>query len=151
MSAMYAVYHGPDGIRDISNRVFKLTEIASNCLKEMGYEIDDVPIFDTIAIGGVDAGELTVELLKHHINIRKMDESTVSVSFDETHTPEDVAELLKIFAEFKGATFDTDIYKQYNPTLNIPEALLRTSEYLTHDIFNDIHSESQMLRYLYRL
>jgi glycine dehydrogenase len=131
--------------------VFKLTEIAAVWLGNMGYDISHAPIFDTIALQNVEAHELQVELLKHHVNIRKIDEHTVSISFDETHTAEDVAELLKIFAELKGTTFDVNIYEQYNDTMNIPETLLRTSEYLTHDIFNSIHSESQMLRYLYRL
>lgn len=151
MSAMYAVYHGPEGLKKIAERVHGLAGALVVGLKKLGTAtVDDVPFFDTVKIKCADAKAIYDTALENEINIRVVDSKTVTVSFDETTTLEDVDKLLKVFAGNKPVSFTADSLApevQYA----IPKAFIRESAYLTHPIFNMYHTEHELLRYLHRL
>lgn len=147
MAGFYSVYHGPEGLQAIASRVHMLASLASTNLKNLGYNITEGTFFDTISVLNIDAEKLRSLCEKNGMNIRKQDNKTVSFSFDETTTVNDLESLLKVFAEAKGTKPNFDL----SPRVQFPTSLARTSKVLIHSIYNGIHSESQMLRYLYRL
>ena len=152
VAASYAIYHGPNGLRDIAHRINSFASLTRNHLKELGYTVEAFPIFDTVTLYDVQASSLAAEFAEKGINIRQIDESTVSVSFDETHMVEDVQNLIETFAAHKGKTANPDLFQEYAQMQNtLPKNVQRGTELLSHPIFNEIHSEHQMLRYLYRL
>lgn len=149
---MYAIYHGPEGLRDIAHRVNSLAILVKNNLKQLDYKVEKFPIFDTVTVYKVDAHSLAAEFEGQGINIRCLDDSSISMSFDETHLVEDVAKIIETFAAHKRKTVKLDLYAEYAKIMSaIPQNLQRTTPLLVHPIFNEIHSEHQMLRYLYRL
>ena len=147
VSAAYAVYHGPNGIRKISERVSQLANNFADKIKKSGYEIYSNNFFDTVAIKTKDKTEkIFKNALDQKVNIRKINSEMLAVSFDEKKNVYRANQLLKIFN-------CTESIKD-NPTEslpNLPKKLLRTSKYLEHPIFNSYHSETEMLRYLKRL
>ena len=147
MAGLYSVYHGPDGLKSIAERVHILAALASTNLESLGYTTASRNFFDTIAVQNVNADKLLSLCEQHGMNIRKQDNSTVSFSFDETTTIEDLTALLSVFAEVRGARKIFTLADR--PSFS--GAFARTSNILTHSVYNSIHSESQMLRYLYRL
>ncbi|KAJ7547675.1 hypothetical protein O6H91_08G098100 [Diphasiastrum complanatum] len=152
MAAMYAVYHGPDGLKTIADRVHGLaTVFAAGITKLEGCEVGKGAFFDTIrvTVAGGKAQEVADIAVKQGVNLRVLDANTVTVSFDETTTVEDVDQLLQIVTGGK-ATLTT---KSLAPKAQsaIPKTLIRESSYLTHPIFNMYHSEHELLRYIHRL
>ncbi len=146
-AAMYASYHGPAGIRAIAERVHGLAEQLATGLKTLGYSIVHDVFFDTVCInvGDRSANDLLASAVERRINLRRLDAQTLSIALDETTTEADIAELWKIFGAEEGTlTFGSA------PTFYAPD-LARTSDYLTHPVFNLYHSETEMLRYLNRL
>jgi glycine dehydrogenase len=147
MAGLYAAYHGPDGLTTIARRVHRLTGILARGLEGAGYGIENAVFFDTITVTAPGRGaELVAAALEHGINIRLVDVDRVGISVDETTTVDDIARLFDAFGvvELPGeldAHVDTPI----------PEPLVRTSEFLTHPVFNRYHSETEMLRYLRKL
>jgi len=153
MASMYAVYHGPEGLREIAERVHGMTAHLAELLTELGYAIQPEPFFDTIRITTSkkwSAHELQQEAVLHGINLHLIDADTVSLSLDETTTPADLQALVAVFgkgeepgelARLKGVPRRT----------RLPAALLRTSDYLTHPVFNSYRTETEMLRYIRRL
>ncbi len=145
MAGMYAVYHGPDGIRRIAQRVHRLTGILAAGLKAAGLKVTG-SFFDTLTIAGVDANAVHAAARDGQINLRRIDAQTVGISLDETTTRADVQSLWALF----GARGDVQALDKV-VTEAIPAALRRSSPYLTHPVFNTHHSETEMLRYLRRL
>jgi len=148
MASMYAVYHGPDGLKRIAQRVQLLTQILATGLKELGYTVADGPFFDTLKItaGPHNQEELVQESLNNQVNLRLFDDGAVGISLDEVTT---VTELKQLFSIFGGSI---DIEAIANRTdLNYPAPHQRESDYLNHLVFNSYHSETEMLRYIYRL
>jgi glycine dehydrogenase len=147
ISAAFAIYHGPAGILKIANRTSSLAKLFGDEIKNGGFKILSNHYFDTVTI---KTNEKTDSILKkayeEKINIRKVDKETLSVAFDEAKKLDDVNNLLKIFGISK--TLDQNSKVELN---NLPKNLLRTSEYLTHPVFNKYHSETEMLRYLKKL
>jgi len=147
VSAAYAVYHGPNGIRKISERVSQLANNFADKIKKSGYEIYSNNFFDTVAIKTKDKTEkIFKNALDQKVNIRKVNSEMLAVSFDEKKNVYRANQLLKIFNCAESI--------KDNPTEslpNLPKKLLRTSKYLEHPIFNSYHSETEMLRYLKRL
>ncbi len=148
MASMYAVYHGPEGLRQIATRVHGLTVQLAAGLKKLGYAIGDQPFFDTLRVEvGSQQAEILAQALTRKINLRSTDSDAIGIALDETTTEADVADLLHIFAgsepELNGA-----LSAAQSP---IPETLQRTSAYLTHPVFSAYRSETELLRYLYRL
>lgn len=152
MAAMYGIYHGPHGLRDIANRVNSMAYILKDELKAIGYNVVTKNPFDTIVVKDVDAFELVRELEDEGMNLRKIDRMTVGISLDETTTPEDASAIVRSFARFKGLYAKVDFRAEHDAKHpDIPAALKRATPIMTNSIFNSIHSESQMLRYMYRL
>lgn len=152
MAGLYSVYHGSEGLREIANRVYAFSSLLKLNVQGLGYTVPTAHHFDTLSISGVDADKLVEYFEKSGINIRKLNNETVSVSFDETTTSDDVNQLLNLFTSYKGKDQSVNIVDQFNKNApQFPTSLQRTTPILTHSIYNSIHSESQMLRYLYRL
>uniref|UniRef100_A0A7N0USE0 Glycine cleavage system P protein n=1 Tax=Kalanchoe fedtschenkoi TaxID=63787 RepID=A0A7N0USE0_KALFE len=151
MAAMYAVYHGPEGLKTIAERVHGLAGVLSAGLKKLGtVEVQGLPFFDTVKIKCSDAHAIADVAAKHEVNLRVVDKNTITVSFDETTTLEDVDKLFKIFAGGKPVPF-TAASLAPEVQSGIPSGLIRQSPYLTHSIFNSYHTEHELLRYLHRL
>ncbi len=147
VSAAYAIYHGPKGIRTISERVSQLAKNFADKLKQSGYELYSDYFFDTVTIITKDkTDQIFNNALAQKVNIRKVNSEMLSVSFDEKKNVYRANQLLKIFNCAESI--------KENPTENLPnlpKKLLRTSTYLDHQVFNSYHSETEMLRYLKRL
>ena len=148
MSAMYAVYHGPEGLKDIAKRIALLTQTLATELEEAGFELKNKSYFDTITLRVKDASKLRELAEKSGMNFYFPSENLVSISLDETTTKNDVLSILSVFnaslnVDTSSFTFDNEA------TLDtIPSALTRTSEYMLHPVFNSYHSETEIMRYL---
>ncbi|GAB2297415.1 hypothetical protein Dimus_031520 [Dionaea muscipula] len=151
MAAMYAVYHGPDGLKRIAQRVHSLAGVFVAGLKKLGtVEVQELPFFDTVKLTCPDAKALIDAAYKDEINLRVVDQNTITVSFDETTTLEDVDKLFKVFSSgnpvgFTAASLAPEVENA------IPASLVRDSPYLTHPIFNSYHTEHELLRYIHKL
>ncbi|MDB9375197.1 aminomethyl-transferring glycine dehydrogenase [Nodularia sphaerocarpa] len=148
MASMYAVYHGADGIRNIAENVHQLTVILAAGLQRLGYSISSEHFFDTLR---VDLGTQSVKAILEacqgrNINLRIFDATSVGISLDETTTPEDLIDLWQIFALTDNLPFTIEELSSSSHVL-----LPRTSNYLTHPVFNRYHSETELLRYLHQL
>ena len=147
VSAAYAVYHGPKGIKKIAETVSQLTKNFADKLKQSGYELYSDDFFDTVTVKTFDKTEkIYKNALDQGVNIRKVNSELLAVSFDERKNLYRANQLLKIF------NCSETIKETMNESLsNLPKKLLRTSTYLDHPVFNSYHSETEMLRYLKRL
>ncbi|GAB1408036.1 aminomethyl-transferring glycine dehydrogenase [Thermomonas brevis] len=149
LASMYAVYHGPDGLKRIASRVHRLTSILSAGLAELGFERHHHnSAFDTICLktdGRTD--ELLARAVVHGVNLRKAWDEYVCISLDETTTREDIELLWRIFGG-EGATLPSIDALDASAESLIPAALRRESKYLTHPVFNTHHSEHELLRYM---
>jgi len=164
MAAMYACYHGPEGLRRIARRIHSLTRLVGESLAAAGFQIGQpvptngqatatpyLPYFDTLR---VDIGNRSIDrILKNaearRINFRVIDQHTIGISLDETTTEPDAREILACFSSEKVTTAEL-ARGVYGPP-SFPAPLARESAYLTHPVFNRYHSETEMLRYLKRL
>jgi len=150
MASFYTVYHGPKGLKKIANRIHSITTLLAKALTELGYQILNNTYFDTLT---VEAGNLLdplhAEALNLEINLRYDSSSTVGISIDETTNLEDVKTLIKLFSKVKGKGSNIDIEQLTSDlSTSIPAALQRKSDFLTHPVFKDYHSEHEMLRYI---
>ncbi|MCG9676853.1 aminomethyl-transferring glycine dehydrogenase [Vibrio sp. Isolate24] len=150
MASFYAVYHGAEGLRTIARRTHHMTAILAAGLTKSGYELAHNSFFDTITINTAGkTEELYAKAQAADINLRKLD-GKLGVSFDETTTTGDIEALFAVFGVKEEINaLSSEIAG--NEFAAIPEALRRTSEYLTHPVFNTHHSETQMMRYLKQL
>lgn len=156
MSAMYAVYHGPKGLKNIALRVHGLTKVLEIGLKHLGFSQENKYYFDTlkITLPSAEAKEkLRQTALDNSINIRYFEDASVGISLDETTSNSDVQALLNIFESISEKSLQDFDHEKHSKglSLNWPEELVRKSEYLTHPVFNTHHSEHEMLRYIKRL
>ena len=150
MAAMYAVYHGPIGLKDIATRVSELTQSLSNALNDLGFQKINKNYFDTITLAA-NSASIQPFAEAAGINLRYTDANHISISIDETSSQKDVLDIVYVFAQSKGLDeaeieFDSDFSLR-----NIPTFAKRNSAYLLHPVFNSHHSESQMMRYLKQL
>jgi glycine dehydrogenase len=151
VSAMYGVYHGPQGLRGIAERVHTLTSALAKGLAEVGYTVCNQTSFDTLCVNA-DGASIRAIAEPQHINFRYFNNGTcVGVSIDETTTTADLQQVLAIFAAAKNTTAPSVDNLLSNLADLIPAALKRTSTYMTHPVFNSYHTEHEMLRYLKRL
>ncbi|MGD8110677.1 aminomethyl-transferring glycine dehydrogenase [Vibrio sp. TRT 17S01] len=150
MASFYAVYHGAEGLRTIARRTHHMTAILAAGLTKGGFELAHNSFFDTITINtDAQTEDLYAKALAADINLRNLG-TQLGVSFDETTTVADVEALFAVFGvKEEVAALSTEIAG--NEFAAIPEALRRTTEYLTHPVFNTHHSETQMMRYLKQL
>ncbi|MEZ5018032.1 MAG: aminomethyl-transferring glycine dehydrogenase [Flavipsychrobacter sp.] len=147
MAAMYAVYHGPDGLTNIAKRVTLLTQTLANQLTEHGFELVSSSYFDTIVVKVKDAAAVRKVAEDAQINFRYFaDNALVGISLDETTTTSDLFDIINVIVGGDDAvSFAID---HDHPLTNIGTAVTRTSEFLTHPVFNSHHSETQMMRYM---
>jgi glycine dehydrogenase len=152
MSSFYAVYHGPEGLKNIALRTHGLAKLTAQALKKVGLEVSDQTFFDTIQVKMNEVSRERVRglALGAEMNFR-YEEDSIFISFDETKSLADVEAIVSIFATEEGKhTLNLDeLVADLN--LELPEALARKSDYLTHPVFNNFHSEHEMLRYIKRL
>ncbi len=152
MAAMYAVYHGPDGVKKIAHRIHRLATILAAGLGRLGFEIKSQPFFDTLRVGlGARSSAEMVKLAEaHRMNFRVFDSHTVGIALDETTMEKDLVDILAVFNGGKTTSFS--ISEMAAPgAADFPASLARTSAFLQHAVFNKHHSETEMLRYLHRL
>ncbi|PIE80570.1 MAG: glycine dehydrogenase (aminomethyl-transferring) [Chloroflexi bacterium] len=151
LASMYAVYHGPDGLKQIAKRVRLLTAVLAQGLQNLGYTINDAPVFDTIKVSGGSRSQEQIQqaALKAHVNLRYFDDGSIGISLDEITLATDLETLLAIF----GAETDkVDLFTLADEVeLNYEQPFNRTSSFLTHPVFNSYHSETEMMRYINRL
>ena len=149
IASMYAVYHGPEGLRAIATRVHRLTSRFADSLRALGCPVTHENFFDTVRVE-VESSEVTLEhAAKAGCNLRALGPRAVGISFDETTTPQDIELLMSVFRGTNVRDFDDDNVGE--PPIRIPQFAVRTSEYLTHQIFNTHDTETEMLRYLKKL
>jgi len=148
MSAMYAVYHGPEGLKDIAKRIAILAQALSYELDELGYTNSNEYYFDTLKINVPDTKKLKSIAELRQINFNYFDDQHVGISIDETTSLSDILDILSVFAEADGLDLVGVTLDEGEHTNNIPAILTRNSAFLTHPNFNTHHSESEMMRYL---
>ena len=144
MASMYAVYHGPDGLRAIAERVHRLALRLAGSLAHLGYAVHPGPFFDTVRVwlGTRHADEVLVRAAARGINLRKLDEHAVAIALDETTG--DLRQLLEVFGGTPGDIFE-ELPEVIGPSLR------RKTDFLTHPVFHSHHTETGMLRYIRRL
>jgi glycine dehydrogenase len=142
MASMYAVYHGPAGLRGIAARVKSLAGRLAGGLRRCGVNVNAEPVFDTLTVTGVDAARVHAAAEAAGINLRRVDAGTVGISLDETTGEDDVRALLALFGD---AALPESAPGAFDPPL------ARASGYLAHPVFNRFHTEHGMLRYIKRL
>ena len=149
IASMYAVYHGPGGLRAIAERVHRLTSQLADGLQALGFKITHENFFDTIRVEVESSSTLIEHSRKAGCNLRALGARAVCLSFDETTTNRDIELLMSIFRGTHVRDFaDDDLGES---PLRIPQSAIRTSHFLTHPIFNTHDTETEMLRYLKRL
>ncbi len=152
IASMYAVYHGPEGIKEIARRVNHLTSLLAQGLQRLGCQLSSSTFFDTIRARCpyLTLDEIRTRTEKAAINLRYYDDETIGISLDEVTTPKDVTVLLGIFAVEDSIPYTLDQLTTEIPT-GIPPALQRQTPFLTHTVFHTYHSEHELLRYIHQL
>jgi glycine dehydrogenase len=149
IASMYAVYHGPKGLRAIAERVHRLTSRLADGLRALGCTVTHENFFDTVRVEVASSEVILEQAAKASCNLRALGPHVVGISLDETTTPRDIELLISIFRGTNVRDFDDD--NAGDPLIRIPQSAIRTSEYLTHPIFNTHDTETEMLRYLKKL
>ncbi len=148
MAGMYAVYHGPKGLRYIANKIHSLAATLSNELEKLGFNQTNTAFFDTIVVKA-DAKKVKEIAEKNEINFYYIDENTISISLNETTSIADLNKIVSIFASANDTQATTIEF--LTETNHFPSNLERTSTFLEHDIFNKHHSETDLMRYIKKL
>ena len=148
MAGMYAVYHGPNGLKYIANHVHNAATSLAGALNQMGLKQLNDSYFDTIAITA-DASKVKVIAEKHHVNFYYPDSNTVWISLNETSTLKDLNRIIAIFAEVTGK--DGMTLSEITSGNRIPEGVARSTDFLTNEVFNSYHSETELMRYIKKL
>ena len=148
MAGMYAVYHGPKGLKYIANKVHASAVTLADALNKLGVYNTNTAFFDTISVKA-DAAKVKAVAEQHEVNFFYADDQTISISLNETTSISDLNQILSIFAEALGKE-DAAISQLDNGSM-ISENLSRKSDFLKHDVFNNHHSESQLMRYIKKL
>jgi len=152
MAGMYAVYHGPEGLRRIAERVHGLAVVLAAGLRQLGFEVGSEEFFDTIRVRvtKTQSQQILVRADDQGINLRRHDDDSLGIALDETTGEDDVRRLMEVFVGHERLPFTIrDLSQTVSATY--PANLARTSPFLTHEVFNRYHSEHEMLRYLNRL
>jgi len=147
MAAMFAVFHGPDGLTNIAKRISVLTQTLAEAVTAAGYPLVSNAFFDTITIKVKDETAIKQKAEAAQVNFRYFGDGHIGISLDETTTTSDVFEIMEVLLETNdepiGFSIDND-----QALTHIPTPLTRTSSFLTHPVFNSHHSETQMMRYI---
>jgi len=151
LASMYAVYHGPDGLRQIARRIHAGAVTFAAALKRFGYAVHDEPIFDTVTLDlGEEAQAVLALARQRRMNLRDFGDGRVGVSINETTTRGDLMDLIDVFARGKSLDLQLDDLAA-EASLDYPAELTRTSDYLTHEIFHRYRSETELMRYIKKL
>jgi glycine dehydrogenase len=152
MSSFYAVYHGPTGLKNIALRTHGLAKLTAKGLEKLGLTLGTNSYFDTLMVQVDAATQIKVKALatEAQINFRHQ-EGAIFIAFDEAKTIADAQQVLAIFAGAKGLSSPFSAEMADSLQLEWPASLVRTSAYLTHPVFNNYHSEHEMLRYIKKL
>lgn len=148
MAGMYAVYHGPKGLQYIADKVHASAVTTADALNKLGVYQTNSAFFDTILVKA-DAAKVKTIAEKHEVNFFYPDAETISISFNETTSINDINQIIAIFAEAAGK--ETFKVNQLANEVMVPENLVRKSSFLQYDVFNNHHSESQLMRYIKKL
>ncbi|BDB56681.1 aminomethyl-transferring glycine dehydrogenase [Flavobacterium ammonificans] len=148
MAGMYAVYHGPKGLKYIANKVHASAVTLAEALNKLGVYQTNSAFFDTLLVK-VDAAKVKTVAEKNEVNFFYVDNETISISLNETTSLTDLNQIVSIFAEALGKS-NVQINEFANETM-VPKNLERTSSFLQHEVFNNHHSESQLMRYIKKL
>ncbi|MDN5205086.1 aminomethyl-transferring glycine dehydrogenase [Fulvivirgaceae bacterium BMA10] len=156
IAGMYAVYHGPQGLKDIASRIYGLTKLLDQGIRSLGFKQHNEVFFDTLKVeleSEINVAKVKEIAQTKEINFRYFDTNQIGISLDETTTVEDVHDILSVLTLATGKSLNGfDLQKNAdNITLDLPAELTRKSSYLTHPIFNTHHSEHEMLRYIKKL
>jgi len=152
MASMYAVYHGPEGLRRIAERVHGLAVVLAAGLRELGFEIATEAYFDTIRVRltKMQSEAIVIRANEAGINLRRYEDHSMGIALDEVSTEDEIRRLMEIFIGHDRLPFQVrDLSGRV--TTSFPTNLARTSAYLTHEVFNRYHAEHEMLRYIHRL
>jgi glycine dehydrogenase len=147
MAGMYAVYHGPEGLKNIATRIHVAAEIVSLGLETLGFEQENKYYFDTLRIKNANAKKIREVAESKKINFRYFKNGDVGISVNETTDFEKMSHILSVFEEVSAKTIELDSLLE-KVEGKIPENIKRNTEYLTSDVFNKYHSETDMMRYL---
>lgn len=148
MAGMYAVFHGPNGLKYIANKVHASAVTLADALNKLGVYQLNTSFFDTILVKA-DAQKVKAIAEKNEVNFFYVDAETISISLNETTSIKDINQIISIFAEAVGKE-NVPISQLANESM-VPENLVRKSTFLQHDVFNNHHSESQLMRYIKKL
>ncbi|KAL9716486.1 glycine decarboxylase subunit P [Leucoagaricus gongylophorus] len=155
VAAMYAVYHGPQGLRRIADQVHGFTQVFVNTITGYGYKSINDSFFDTVTIDVApvltNAEDLHKRAQEASINLRRIDDKYVGVTFDESITSQDLVSLINVFASGASASSISLVDLIEPEKSSVPEGLRRTSPFLPHLVFNKHHSETELLRYVNHL
>jgi glycine dehydrogenase len=147
MASMYAVYHGPNGLKNIAQQIHDNTTVLAAGLVKLGYKLQNNSFFDTVTVVvSSKQGFIIANAAQERINLRVVGNTAIGVSLDETSTPAIVEAVWQAF----GGNLKYDEVA-HNLNSGIPAKFIRTSNYLTHPVFNRYHSETEMLRYIRKL
>jgi len=148
IAGLYAAYHGPEGLKTMARKVHRMTRIMAEGLKQLGFEIEHDAYFDTLTVRVPGrAQSIAAKARESRINLRVVDKDRLGISFDETTRRRNIHALWRVFATKADSSLDLEALDAgIEPC--IPEALRRSSEFLTHPVFNLYHAETEMLRYL---
>jgi glycine dehydrogenase len=148
MAGMYAVYHGPKGLKNIANKVHASAVTLADALNKLGVYQMNTSFFDTLLVKA-DANKIKAVAEKYEVNFFYVDDETISISVNETTSLKDLNQIVSLFAE--ALNKDNFTISELTNSTNYPSSLARTSPFLTHDVFNKNQSESQLMRYIKRL
>ncbi|MGB1310124.1 MAG: aminomethyl-transferring glycine dehydrogenase subunit GcvPA, partial [Leucothrix sp.] len=152
MAGLYAVYHGPARLKQIAQRIHRMTSLVAEALKQRGVTLDNQTWFDTLTVNfGDDSEDIYQRALAAGINLRQLDDDKICLSFDERKTRDDITKLLDVLLGDSHGLNIEDLDASCLESTVIPENYQRNTDYLTHPVFNSHHSETEMLRYLKRL
>jgi glycine dehydrogenase len=151
MAAMYAVYHGPQGLKKIALRVQRLTAILGEGLSKLGFVVSKNPFFDTLTVTTDKASEIINQADQMQINFRPLGNSKLGLSLNETTSLLDVEAIWVAFNLGKPVSFAGSTIDESMSEIDLPASLKRSSAFLSHSIFNSHHSETEMLRYIHHL
>lgn len=150
MAGMYAVYHGPKGIKAIADRVHNLTALLDQALQKIGINQTNKNYFDTLKIelnSTEEALTVRAEAVKNKVNFRYIDKKSIGISISEQTTISDIKQIVKVFATVLNKKVDDTIFLTDSKSI-IPKSLQRKSNFLTHPVFNSYYSETEMMRYI---
>ena len=147
---MYAIYHGPKGLLDIAQRVHRYTIALSQGIRKLGYKVKNEAYFDTLSVHVGDASAVHSLAEAVGINLRQIDSATVGVTLDESVNQTDLVTIMNTFCKAAKKPLVETVALDSADTM-IPSELRRTSEYLTQPVFNEHHSETELMRYIHHL